>query len=51
MLDSAEEVIFLGVLMFVVAAALVIGWTAVVAAAAIFAEVVAAFVLVEPLGA
>ena len=51
LLDSAEEVIFLGVLMFVVAAALVIGWTAVVAAAAIFAEVVAAFVLVEPLGA
>ena len=44
LLDSAEEVIFLGGLMFVVATTLVIDSTAVAAAAAIFAEVVAAFV-------
>ena len=44
LLDSAEEVIFLGVLMFVVAATLVTDWAAVAVVAAIFAEVVAAFV-------
>ena len=44
LLDSAEEVIFLEVLMFVVATTLVTDWTAVAVAVVIFAEVVAAFV-------
>ena len=51
LLDFAGWVVFPVVLMFVAVADLVVDWTVVDAAAAIFAEIAAAFALEEPLEA